>query len=135
MPAKNKFYATFYTKADYIRHFEAMMSEWLKTYFEPFRQKAYSEGLNVGTAYGIDMAIITLGRMGAIDISNGPNPEFFTEFMKTMQEAATDYGDLFDIDREENNDEDYWWSTEKMDKEIHDYTGDVYPKFKERYKR
>ena len=129
MPAKNKFYLTFYNKAEHDRYFAAMLGKFVKEKFDPIRQASYDEGLNNGTAYGIDMAILALGRMGLM------NPERCSEMMKNITEIAGEYGDLFDVDREENNDKDYWWSTEKMDQEIHIYSGDEYPTFKERYKR
>lgn len=129
MPAKNKFYMAFYNKAEHDRYFAAMLNKFVTEKFDPIRQKAYDDGLNNGTAYGIDMTILALGRMGIM------KPEICTEMMKQIKEIAGEYGDLFDTDREENNDKDYWWSTEKMDKEIHEYSGEDYPKFTERYDR
>lgn len=129
MPAKNKFYAAFYTKAEHDRYFVALVNKFVMEKFEPLRQKSYDEGLDNGTAYGIDVAILALGRMGIM------NSYICTEMMKQITEIANEYGDLFDFDREENNDKDYWWSTEKMDQEIHEYAGVDYPKFTERYKR
>ena len=129
MPAKNKFYMAFYNKAEHDRYFAAMLNKFVTEKFDPIRQKAYDDGLNNGTAYGIDMTILALGRMGIM------KPEICTEMMKQIKEIADEYGNLFDTDREENNDKDYWWSTEKMDQEIHEYSGEDYPKFTERYDR
>lgn len=129
MPAKNKFYAAFYSKQDHDRYFTSLMNEWLKQNFDPLRQKAYNNGLDNGTAYGIDMAILALGRMGIM------TPDISTDLMLKIKEASEDYGKLFDFDKQENNDDEYWWSTEKMDKEIHEYTGDAYPPYTERYKK
>ena len=129
MPAKNKFYAAFLTKDEHDRYFASLMNKFVQDKFEPIRQKAYDEGLDNGTAYGIDMAILALGRMEIM------NPDICTEMMKQITEIAKEYGDLFDSDLEENNDHDYWWSTGKMDQEVHLYSGDDYPPFTERYKR
>lgn len=129
MPPKNKFYAAFYTKTEHDRYFAALLNKFVAEKFDPIRQKAYNDGLDNGTAYGIDMAILALGRMGII------NSDICTQMMESITEISDEYGELFDFDREENNDKDYWWSTEKMDREIHEYAGKTYPPFTERYKR
>ena len=68
-----------------------------------------------------------------IDISD---QNFLIEFMKTVGEAAADYGELFDIDLEENNDKDFWWSGSKLDQELFSYIPrEIYPSFEERYKK
>ena len=173
MPAKNKFYKTFYTKAEFEHYISNLMVEWLSKYMEPIKRRSFDRGLDAGTAYGIDMAVLALGRMaeGAneaktcenclrynvscvpneeieqkcaargregwhpikVDISN---PEFFTNFIKQVTEASSDYCDLFDIDVTENNDEQLWWSGSKLDEELYYYVSpDIYPPFEQRYKR
>ena len=121
-------YAVFRSKKDFDECVAGLMSEYVANYIGPHRKDAYDKGLESGTTYGLDMAIMALGRMGVkLD---------WVEFMKHIGDAAKDYGELFDIDLEENHDKDYWWSGSKLDKELYEYISpDIYPSFEERYKR
>lgn len=166
-------YLVLRTKKEHDQYIANVVSNYIAEYMKPHRKDAFDKGVDAGLTYGIDMAILALGRMaeGAneaktcenclrynvscvpnerieqecaargregwypkkVDISN---PEFFTNFMKQIADAASDYSELFDIDLEENHDKDYWWSGSKLDKELYDYISpDVYPSFEERYKR
>ena len=131
MPAKNKFYKTFYTEAEYKNYISKLLAEYIAAYMKPIRHNAFNTGVETGTTYGVDMAIIALGRLqeedGEID------HEFFIKFMKTIEEASSDYCDLFDVDILENHDTELWWSGAKMDQEIRQYVGDGYPTFEKRY--
>lgn len=120
-------YAVFRSKKDHDEYIANVVSNYIAEYLKPHRQNAYSKGLDAGTAYGLDMAIIALGRM---DIKVD-----WVELMKTISQAADDYGELFDIDLLENHDKDYWWSSSKMDQELFSYIPkEIYPSFEERYK-
>ena len=132
MPAKNKFYKTFYTKTEFDNYISQVLVEYLKKYLGPIRTECFNKGIDTGTTYGIDMAIIALGRMQEehwVEFDH----EFFMEFMKTIEGASADYCDLFDVDILENNDKDLWWSGAKMDQELQRYVGDWYPPFEKRY--
>lgn len=128
-------YMTFLSKKDHDDYISAVVSEYLKTYMKPIRHEACQVGIDAGTAFGVDMAILAIGRMAAekkIDISD----DFFVDLMKTIGEASDDYKDIFDIDVEENHDPDLWWSGSKLDKELYEYISpDIYPSFEERYKK
>ena len=132
---KVPYYAAFRSKKEHDEYFAEIVSQYLKTYMKPIRHEACQQGISSGTTYGVDMAIIALGRMAAekkIDISN----DFFLELMKHIGEASADYGDLFDLDVEENHDTDLWWSGSKLDQELFQYISpDIYPSFEERYKK
>lgn len=173
MPAKNKFYKTFYTETEFKNYISKLMVEWIAQYMAPIRKRSFDRGLDAGTAYGIDMAVLALGRMsqGATeaktcencarrDISCIPServeqwcaesgregwypikvdisdPEFFVNFIDQVTSASADYCDLFEMDISENNDEELWWSGDKLDKELYQYVSpDIYPEFEKRYKR
>ena len=121
-------YAVFRSKKEHDEYIANVISGYIAEYMKPHRKDAFNKGLDTGTTYGIDMTILALGRMG-IKVD-------WVEFMKTIGEAASDYGELFDIDLEENHDKDYWWSGSKLDKELYEYiSSDIYPSFDERYKR
>lgn len=121
-------YLVLRSKKDHDQYIANVASSYISEYMKPHRKDAFDKGVSSGTAYGLDMAIIALGRMGIIF-----DP---VEFMKNIGEAASDYGELFDIDLEENHDNQYWWSGSKLDKELFEYVSpDVYPSFEERYKR
>lgn len=64
MPAKNKFYKTFYTETEFKNYISKLMVEWIAQYMAPIRKRSFDRGLDAGTAYGIDMAVLALGRMG-----------------------------------------------------------------------
>ena len=132
---KVPYYAVFRSKKEHDEYFAEIVSQYLKTYMKPIRHEACQQGIGSGTTYGIDMAIIALGRMAAekkIDISD----DFFLDLMQHIGEASADYGDLFDLDVEENHDTDLWWSGSKLDQELYEYISpDVYPPFEERYKK
>ena len=129
------YYAVFRSKKEHDEYFANIVNQYLKEYMKPIRHEACQQGIGSGTTYGIDMAIIALGRMAAekkIDISN----DFFLELMQHIGEASADYGNLFDEDVEENHDTDLWWSGSKLDQELYQYvTPDIYPSFEERYKK
>lgn len=131
MPAKNKFYKTFYTKTEFDNYISKLLVEYLSKYMDPIRHEAFNKGVATGTTYGIDMAVIALGRLHE---DKQINHDFFMNFMKTIEEASSDYCDLFDIDILENNDKDLWWSGAKMDQELRQYVGDSYPSFEKRYR-
>lgn len=161
------------SKKDHDQYIANVISNYIAEYMKPHRRDAYDKGINAGTTYGLDMAILALGRIAtgygiehrcenclcynrscipeegpdicenhknhadwypkSIDISK---QDFWIEFMKNVGEAANDYGELFDIDLEENHDEQYWWSGSKLDKELYEYVSpDIYPSFEERYKK
>ena len=63
MPAKNKFYKTFYTEKEFKDYMAGLMVEWISRYMAPIRKQSFDRGLDAGTAYGIDMAVLALGRM------------------------------------------------------------------------
>ena len=63
MPAKNKFYKAFYTKAEFESYISKIMVEWIANYMAPIRKRSFDRGLDAGTAYGIDMAVLALGRL------------------------------------------------------------------------
>ena len=132
---KVPYYAVFRSKKEHDEYFEEIVSQYLKTYMKPIRHEACQQGIGSGTTYGIDMAIIALGRMAAekkIDISD----DFFLDLMQHIGEASAYYGDLFDLDVEENKDTDLWWSGSKLDQELYEYISpDIYPSFEERYKK
>ena len=132
---KVPYYAVFRSKKEHDEYFAEIVSQYLKTYMKPIRHEACQQGIGSGTTYGIDMAIIALGRMAAenkIDISD----EFFLDLMQHIGEASADYGDLFDLDVKENHDADLWWSGSKLDQELYEYIShDIYPPFEERYKQ
>lgn len=172
MPAKNKFFMTFYTEKEYKDHISKLMVGWIAKYMDPIRHQSFTRGLDAGTAYGIDMAVLALGRMSnggdvghtcetcmcynrscipgepglceehelhgvwtpkPIDISDDG---FFLDFMNQVASASNDYCDLFEVDVSENNDEELWWSGDKLDKELYQYISpDIYPEFEKRYKR
>ena len=121
-------YAVFRSKKDFDNAVAGLVSEYIAQYMKPHRKDAFDKGVNAGAAYGLDMTILALGRLGIkVDC---------VEFMKTISEAASDYGELFDIDLEENHDKDYWWSGSKLDQELFNYISpEIYPSFEERYKR
>ena len=171
MPAKNKFYKAFYTETEFKNYISVLMAEWIAQYMAPIRKRSFDRGLDAGTAYGVDMAILALGRMANGDgektcdtclcynrscIPGEPGPceehelhavwtpkpidisdsEFFIRFMEKITEASSDYCDLFEEDVAENNDEQLWWSGDKLDKELYEYvSSDIYPPFEKRYKR
>ena len=121
-------YLVLRSKKDHDEYIASVVSNYISEYMKPHRKDAFDKGLDAGTTYGLDMAILAMGRMG---IKFDP-----IEFMKNVGEAAKDYGELFDIDLEENHDDQYWWSGSKLDKELFEYIGsDIYPSFEERYKR
>lgn len=64
MPAKNKFFRAFYTEAEFKSYISKLMIEWAAKYVEPIKKQSFNRGLDAGTAYGIDMAVLALGRMG-----------------------------------------------------------------------
>ena len=131
MPAKNKFYKTFYTEAEFKGYISKLEAEYIAAYMKPIRHETFNIGVGTGTTYGVDMAIIALGRLqeekGEID------HDFFIRFLKAIEEASSDYCDLFDVDILENHDTDLWWSGAKMDQEIRGYVGENYPAFEKRY--
>lgn len=165
-------YLVLRTKKEHDQYIANVVSKYIAEYMKPHRKDAYNKGIDSGTTFGVDMAILALGRIAhgigiehrcetclcynrscvhdeepglcedhtlhaewtakPIDISE---PEFFIEFIRQIGEAAKDYGELFDIDLEENHDKDYWWSGSKLDKELYSYISpDVYPSFEERYR-
>lgn len=126
MAPKNKFYRTFYTKTQFDNYISTLVAEYLMQRLEPIKSECYKLGVDAGTTYGIDMAILALGRLGKTE-------DELREFMKKVQEASNDYCDLFDVDIEENNDKQLWWSGAKMDEELREYAGENYPSFAERY--
>lgn len=129
-------YLVLRTKKEHDQYIANVVSNYIAEYMKPHRKDAYNKGIDAGTTYGIDMAILALGRMNIAEEIGTTNESLLLEFMKNIQQAASDYGELFDIDLEENHDKDYWWSGSKLDKELHDYISpDVYPSFEERYKR
>ena len=166
-------YLVLRSKKDHDQYIANVVANYISEYMKPHRKDAFNKGIDAGTTYGLDMAIIALGRVAngvgvehrcenclcynrscvhheepgpceehtmhaawtpkPIDISD---PDFFIEFMRQVGQAAKDYGELFDIDLEENHDDQYWWSGSKLDKELFEYIGsDIYPSFEERYKR
>lgn len=128
-------YLVLRTKKDHDQYIANVVSSYIAEYMKPHRKDAYDKGVDAGTTYGIDMAILALGRMNIAEEIGTTNESLLLNFMKNVQEAASDYGELFDIDLEENHDNDYWWSGSKLDKELYSYISpDVYPTFEERYK-
>lgn len=175
MPPQIRPYAVFRSKKDFDKCVAEIVAEYVSNIMKPERKDAFNQGLDAGTAYGIDMSILALGRLlgdalgqehtcktcANYRVSCVPSPkndlgeckkhkshgdwspkkisidgpEFYTDFMKKVAECASDYGELFDIDVEENNDKDLWWSSSKLDDELFKYISpDVYPPFEERYK-
>lgn len=139
LQTKVPYYAVFRSKKEHDEYFANIVSQYLATYMKPIRSEAFNQGLGAATSYGIDMAVIALGRIAEenptklIDISD---PEFFTQFMLKITEATKDYDKLFDLDVEENHDKDLWWSGSKLDDELYQYVSrDIYPSFEERYKK
>ena len=166
-------YMIFRSKKDHDEYIAKVASEFVAQQMAPHRKDAFNKGIDVGVTYGIDMAILALGRiMNGIGIEHrcetclcynrscvhneppGPceehsihaswypkpiditKPDFWIEFMKQLTQASADYGELFDIDLEENHDDQYWWSGSKLDKELYEYISpDIYPGFEERYRR
>lgn len=121
-------YLVLRSKKDHDQYIANVVKDYISEYMAPHRKDAFDKGVYSGTAYGLDMSIIALGRMGIIF-----DP---VEFMKNVGEVANDYGELFDIDLYENHDDQYWWSGSKLDKELFEYISpDIYPTFEERYKR
>ena len=133
MAAKNKFYKTFYTRAEFEDYISSLMIEYVKDFMEPIKREAINRGLETGLTYGIDMAVLALGRMAEAEYGVKFSETFFAQFLKTVGDASMDYCNLFDVDILENKDEDLWWSSSKMDQELQSYTGDTYPAFKDRY--
>lgn len=128
-------YMTFLTKKDHDNYISEVVSEYLKTFMKPIRHEACQIGIGAGTSFGVDMAIIALGRM-AVDKKIDISDEFFIDLMLYIGDASSDYKDIFDIDVEENHDPELWWSGSKLDKELYEYISpDIYPPFEERYKR
>lgn len=129
------YYKVFRSKKDHDNYISEVVSEYLKTYLKPIKHEACQAGISAGTSFGIDMAVLALGRMSedkVIDISN----DFFIDLMNYISHASSDYKALFDTDVEENNDRDLWWSGSKLDKELYEYISpNIYPSFEERYKK
>lgn len=106
-----------------------------KEEFEVFvgliQNKYIGKGIDIGTAFSVDMALIALGRMG--------EGVLYDEFMRTMEEAVKDYGELINSDAFENHDKDLWYSADTLDKELISYLEPqgiaLKESFDERYKR
>lgn len=119
MSTKNKIFKIYRTKAEFEEDVNIVY------------HLGFNKGLDMGTAYGIDMAILAFGRT---------HPEFGKEFYEELFEniktASQDFGELADADILDNHDKQLWYSTQKLDDEINSYLkGAYYPPFDERYKK
>ena len=74
-------YLVLRTKKDHDQYIASVITNYIAEYLKPHRKDAYNKGIDAGTTYGIDMAILAMGRMNLAEEIGTTNESLLMEFM------------------------------------------------------